>query len=89
MSRHLFLLALGYVVTLLLAAALVLILWKGGWQVNTETLRIGYLGEALLSSYGLLALFGAGGLIGHLKSISLKAGPVEADMSGDDELDGK
>ena len=89
MSKHLFLLALGFLATLLLATGITLILWKGGWQLSTEALRIGYLGEALLSSFGLLGLFAAGGLIGHLKSISLKAGPIQADLAGDDEQDGK
>lgn len=86
MNKHVVaFIALG-IVHLLAAAALVLVMWKGAWGVNTEALRLEYFGKALLSLIGVDALFGAGILIaGPLRNITFKAGPVEASLNGDDD----
>lgn len=86
MRKSSILFVLGYLSALLATAALVSLLWKGGWQVSTEALRLDYLGKALLSFVGLAALFGGGILIaGPLRNISIKAGPVECSIDGDDD----
>jgi hypothetical protein len=84
MSKRLVLFTCGFLASLLFAAMLVLIMWLGKWEVATQPLRLNYFGEALLAVLAIAALFGAGALIGHLKTITMKAGPVEASLSGDD-----
>lgn len=62
------------------AAGLVLVLWRGGWPVETAEARIQWLGIALIGVIGLLglALFLARG---GIRTLSLRAGPVEASIN--------
>lgn len=86
-KHHITFLVMG-LIHLLLASAIVLIMWKGGWALNTESQRIEVLSKALLYSFAIDALYGAGMLLATpLRNILFKAGPVEANLNGDTSAD--
>lgn len=64
----------------LCAAALTLILWKGGWPIETAEQRIQYLGFGLL---GVLFLLGLSLFLSRdgISSFSVKAGAVEVNVN--------
>lgn len=74
---------IAWLISLGLAGAMGLVMWLG-WAGN-EAERIDWFGHAWLLMIGMAALFGVGELIaGPLRKITLKAGPVELNIDGDD-----
>jgi hypothetical protein len=66
------------------AAGLTLILWQGGWPMETAEARVQWLGIALVATIALLglALF----LVREgIKSFSVKAGAVEFEVNEDNK----
>lgn len=85
MPRSPILLAGAFSSLLLFATGLVLILWLGHWAITTETQRLGYLGVGLITALALVGFALALGFIGHLKSLAVKVGPLDATLDGDDD----
>lgn len=70
----------------LCAAALTLILWRGGWPIETAEQRIQYLGLGLL---GVLFLLGLALFLSRdgISSFSVKAGAVELNVNDKEKSD--
>lgn len=68
------------------AAALTLILWRGGWPIETAEQRIQYLGFGLL---GVLFLLGLALFLSRdgISSFSVKAGAVELNVNDGEKND--
>jgi hypothetical protein len=63
-----------------------LIIWRGGWPVDTSEARIQWLGIALVAAIVLLglSLF----LTGGIRTFNFKAGVIEASVNDDGQVDG-
>lgn len=66
----------------LTAACLVLILWRGGWPIETAEARVQWLGIALIANIALLGLALFLNKDG-IKSFTIKGGPVEIGVNDD------
>lgn len=74
----------GFIVSLASAAAMVVLLAFGDWSPDTAQQRLETLGSVTLLLICMAGLFGGGALMaGPLQHLSIKAGPVELDASGD------
>lgn len=68
------------------AAGLVLILWQGGWPLETAEARVQWLGIALIANIALLGLALFLSRDG-IRSFSLRGGPIEFGINDGEKTD--